>query len=81
MATPANLAVAKSRECLRCHNSWCGFVLGFNAPQLIDHTSTLVWLRSIASSLQTLAALRVTDSAPETGPPASSPTRAVLKPI
>jgi len=72
----------QSRRVLALSHSWCGFVLGFNAPQLDrSHLYAGSGSEALLPQLQTLAALRVTDSAPETGTARKLANRAVLKPI
>ncbi len=53
---------ASRTECLRCHNPWCGNVLGFNSPQL-DRDSS--YGRTSQPQLASLNALRVLDRVPE----------------
>ncbi len=47
-------------ECLRCHNSWNGFVLGFQPTQLAACSDQLAWLASLA-----LADKKFTNAAPK----------------
>ncbi|MCI0539536.1 MAG: PQQ-dependent sugar dehydrogenase, partial [Verrucomicrobiales bacterium] len=59
---------ASRAECLRCHNSWCGFVLGFNTPELDRlHVSAGSGSEMLRPQLQTLAACGILDKAPEGG--------------